>query len=314
MKNICWLATGGTIASRATKNGLSPGFTAREILELLPQLKTYGNISCKDIMQLDSTNLQPKDWKIIVSYIEKLYCKYDAFIITHGTDTLCWTSAALSCMLENLLKPIIIVGSQLTLEEENTDAVYNLNSAFALAQKGYPGVFAVCGGQIIEGLWAKKLYSKDLRSIQSVNKEPVAVFDKDNIHWNNYTVQMPGKDLKVYRKLKIKIAQVKMMPGLDCEVLYSLANIGYKAIIIESYGAGGIPSIYSSKDKKKDIIHAIEKLTKKGIIIVCTTQCTYDGVYLDRYEVGLKACNAGVISAGKLSSEAAGVKLMVALG
>mgnify|MGYP000709590660 FL=1 len=102
--------------------------------------------------------------------------QYDGFVITHGTDTLNWTCCALHYMLENLAKPVVVIGSQLTIEEENTDAKFNLNAAFAMASSEKIGVFAVCGGQIIEGLWAKKLYSEDMRSIQSINKMPVATF------------------------------------------------------------------------------------------------------------------------------------------
>ena len=155
MKKICWLATGGTIASRPSENGLVPGFTAKEMLEMVPNLNDYGHIDCYDIMQLDSTNLQPEDWQYIAGYIEKLYEQYDGFVITHGTDTLNWTCCALHYMLENLAKPIVVIGSQLTIEEENTDAKFNLNAAFAMASSEKIGVFAVCGGQIIEGLWAK---------------------------------------------------------------------------------------------------------------------------------------------------------------
>lgn len=313
MKKICFLATGGTIASRPTKNGLAPGFTAQEMLAKLPRfrLQEYGKIDCYDIMQLDSTNLQPKDWQFIAKYIEKFYTDYDGFVITHGTDTLSWTCAALSCMLENLAKPIVIIGAQRTIEEEGTDALANLNAAFALVGKNYSGVYAVCGGQIIEGMWAKKLYSEDLRSIQSVNKREVAFFTENNITWHDYSTNKPSGEFKVHYELETKIAQVKIMPGLKSNILYNLADNGYKGIVIEAYGAGGIPS---SQDDKTNIIKAIQDLTKQGIIIVCTSQCTYDGVHMNRYEVGINACKAGAIPAGKISTETATVILMTALG
>lgn len=311
MKNICWLATGGTIASRSSEKGLVPGFTAKEMLELLPKLKKYGNIDCYDIMNLDSTNLQPKDWQYIAHYIEKYYAKYDGFVITHGTDTLNWTSCALSCMLENIAKPVVIIGSQFTIEEENTDAKANLNASFAVATSTLKGVYVVCGGQVIEGLWAKKIYSEDWRSIQSVNAMPVATFKSDEIKWLPYECSKVTGNFKVHYELEEKVAQVKIMPGLDCEILFALANMGYKGIVLEAYGAGGIPF---SENENKDIDRAIKQLTKDGIIIVCTTQCLYDGVHMNRYEVGIKAVEAGIIPAGKYSVEAATVKLMTALG
>lgn len=310
MKNICWLATGGTIASRPSDEGLAPGFCASEMLELVPELKQYGNIDCFDIMKLDSTNLQPKDWQIMAKYIEDNYDKYDGFVITHGTDTLNWTSCALHYMLENLAKPVVVIGAQLTIEEENTDAKENLNAAFAAASSELIGVFAVCGNQIMQGLWAKKLYSEDMRSIQSVNEPPVATFHGNDIKWNKYENPKVNGDLIVHYEMELKVAQVKMMPGLDPKLLLNLADLGYKGIVLEAYGAGGISF---NQVKEFSIVDTLALLIQKGIKVVCTTQCIYDGVHMDRYEVGIKACKAGVIPAGKLSTEAATVKLMLDL-
>ena len=311
MKNLCWLATGGTIASRPSSNGLVPGFTAQEMLDMLPELKKYGSIDCYDIMNLDSTNLQPHDWQFIARCIEKYYTQYDGFVITHGTDTLSWTSCALSCMLENPAKPIVVIGSQLTLEEESTDAKENLNAAFAVAASKLRGVYAVCGGQIISGLWAKKIYSEDLRSIQSVNMPPVATFCGSNITWSDFVCPPAVDEFKVHYELEEKVAQVKIMPGLDGEILAALADLGYKGIVLEAYGAGGIPF---AENENKDIDSAVKRLTEQGIVCVCVTQCLYDGVHMNRYEVGIKAVEAGIIPAGKYSAEAATVKLMTALG
>lgn len=310
MKNICWLATGGTIASRPSDDGLVPGFCASEMLELVPELRQYGNIDCFDIMKLDSTNLQPKDWQIMAKYIEDNYDKYDGFVITHGTDTLNWTSCALHYMLENLAKPVVVIGAQLTIEEENTDAKENLNAAFAVASSELIGVFAVCGNQIMQGLWAKKLYSEDMRSIQSVNEPPVATFHGSDINWNEYENPKVDGDLIVHYEMELKVAQVKMMPGLDPKLLLNLVDMGYKGIVLEAYGAGGISF---NQDKDYSIVDTLEQLIQKGIKVVCTTQCIYDGVHMDRYEVGIKACKAGVIPAGKLSTEAATIKLMLDL-
>lgn len=310
MKNICWLATGGTIASRSSENGLVPGFTAEEMLAMMPELKEYGQIDCLDIMQLDSTNLQPKDWQYIAKYIDDLYEKYDGFVITHGTDTLTWTCCALHYMLENLAKPVVVIGAQRTIEEQDTDAKANLNAAFKMASLDKIGVFAVCGGQIMEGLWAKKLYSEDLKSIQSVNKMPIATFNGYDITWNNYINPPINGDFKVHYDLELNVAQIKMMPGLNSKILDSLVDLGYKGIVIEAYGAGGIPF---AEENSQNIIGAIERLTNRGIKIVCTTQCLYDGVHMDRYEVGIKAQQAGVIPAQNLSVEAATVKLMIEL-
>lgn len=311
MKNLCWLATGGTIASRPGQNGLVPGFTAEAMLVMLPELKKYGNIDCYDIMNLDSTNLQPRDWQYIASCIEKYYVQYDGFVITHGTDTLSWTSCALSCMLENLAKPVAVIGSQFTIEEEHTDAKENLNAAFAVASSGLNGVYAVCGGQIISGLWAKKIYSEDLRSIQSVNMPPVAEFCGGEIVWSDFISPEVTGDFKVHYELEEKVMQIKIMPGIDSRFLFALADMGYKGIVLEAYGAGGIPF---SENEDKDIDKAVKRLTEKGMVFVCTTQCLYDGVHMDRYEVGIKAVEAGIIPAGKYSAEAATVKLMTALG
>lgn len=304
-KKICWLATGGTIASRPSDDGLVPGFTASEILNIMPELNKYGEIDCFDILNLDSTNLQPKDWQFMAKYIADLYDKYDGFVLTHGTDTLNWTCAALHFMLENLVKPVAVIGAQKTIEEAHTDAKANLNAAFALASSGRAGVYAICGGQIISGLWAKKLYSEDLRSIQSVNKLPIATFKDYAITWQENSLPKITGEFKLHSELELKVAQVQIMPGLSPDILFNLVEMNYRGIVLIAYGAGGIPH---------DLVSTIEKLTERGIVFVCTSQCIYDGVQMNRYEVGISACKSGVISAGKLSSEAATVKLMVALG
>lgn len=311
MKKLCWLATGGTIASRRGDDGLTPSFTAEELLMLNPQLNDFGSISCYDIMSLDSTNMNPSDWVYLAEYIEKIYDDYDGFVITHGTDTLEYTATALDVIFENLQKPVVLVASQRTIEEEYTDALDNLNAAFEMASQPTCGVYVVSGGQISKALWVQKLYSIDIKSLQSVNKDPVAVFRGEVV---SFLEDLPEPDYEhdfiVHSQFIHKVAIIKLWPGMTTDILDFYQQAGYRGLVIEAFGAGGIPT---NANSSYDIIGKLQELISQGMIVVCTTQCVHDGVQLDRYLVGKMAQDIGVIAGGKLSTTAVYTRLIFRL-
>ena len=133
MKKILLIATGGTIASIQTENGMMPGLNGKELVEQVPDLGKICEIETVELMQLDSTNIQPAHWVEMANTVKENYSSYDGFVISHGTDTMAYSSAALYYMLENLSKPVIFTGSQLSLTEEGSDAPDNLVTAFTAA-------------------------------------------------------------------------------------------------------------------------------------------------------------------------------------
>lgn len=308
MKKILMIGTGGTIASIPSEDGFVPGLDAKTMAKMVPGLNELADIECLELMDLDSSNIGPQHWQSMAKAIADNYAKYDGFVVTHGTDTMAYTAAALSSMLHNCQKPIVITGAQLTMGEQGTDAKRNIYFSFQTAVSDVKGVCLAFGDRIIHGLMAKKMCTENFNGFWSINYEPLAIVKDGKLVWNG-TIAGGYGDGEFYActELEIKVAVVKITPGLPSDVLDYYIEKGYKGIILEGYGAGGVPNA--------DInwLPALEKVLKAGIRVICCTQCLYDGVHLDRYPIGILANRLGAESAGELTVEAALCKLMVEL-
>lgn len=150
------MTTGGTISCVATEDGLEPTLSGNDILTSVPELRTLGEITVKDLTKIDSSNVVPQDWSSWATLIGDNYTEYDGFVLTHGTDTMAYTASALSYMLVNLGKPVVLTGSQVPLSLSNSDARSNLELAFTIASSGLPGVFVAFGNKVIKGDCCKK--------------------------------------------------------------------------------------------------------------------------------------------------------------
>ncbi len=310
MKKILLLATGGTIASVPSADGLVPGLEGRYLVEMVPEIAGMCELECQEILNLDSSNIEPVHWQKIVKSIADNYSAFDGFIITHGTDTMAYTCAALSMMLDNVSKPIAVTGAQLSMIEDGTDAKRNLLHAVQAAVSDLKGVALVFGDVIIHGCYAKKLCTQNFNGFKSINYPYLAKFDEEGIIWNteNHCGGACGKGkLQVADKLEPKVCVIKITPGLKPDILFWLAENGYKGVILEGFGNGGVPN------DSINWLPALGEIIKKGIRVVCTSQCIYDGVNLERYPIGSLAQKLGAESGGKLTVEALLVKLMVEL-
>ena len=184
MKKILFLTTGGTIACTVTDEGLEPTLKGEDILKQVPELRTLGEITVQDLTLLDSSNLEPAHWSAWARLIGDNYSDYDAFVLTHGTDTMAYTSSALSRMLINLGKPVVLTGAQVPLSLTNSDARSNLELAFSVAASGLPGVFVAFGNKVIKGDCAKKIFTRNPNAFESVNEAPVLYFGKEGVKKN----------------------------------------------------------------------------------------------------------------------------------
>lgn len=163
MKDILLIATGGTIASRLTQDGLAPQLCAGDILDCVPSLQKLCRIDALQLMNIDSTNMSPDQWLTIAACVRENYDRYDGFVITHGTDTMAYTAAALSYLIQRSRKPIVLTGSQKSIYSEDTDARRNLYDAFLAAQDDVLfGVLLVFDGHVIAGTRARKMRTKSL--------------------------------------------------------------------------------------------------------------------------------------------------------
>ncbi|WP_099469361.1 asparaginase [Konateibacter massiliensis] len=313
MKKILLLATGGTIASSDTGEGLSPSIDVEQMMSYVPEMKEHCDLSGISIMSVDSTNMSPKRMAKIAEALKEHYEEYDGFVITHGTDTMGYSAAALSYMLQNVNKPVVVTGSQKAIEEPDTDAVKNLSDALRFACEDVKGVFVAFDGKIINGTHAVKQKTRSADSFESVNFPYVAIIEQEKVTYNSdldkkniLKNQNEQAGLKIKTDLCEKIFILKIFPGMSPEIFECIQK-NYRGVIIESFGIGGIPH------EEYDIVFELSKLSDAGVAVVVTTQCMYEGIDLGIYAVGQKLAKQDVICAGDMTTEALTMKLMWAL-
>ncbi len=304
MKKLLMIATGGTIASSPSENGLIPTVTPDEFLNYIPEIKDFAQIETIQPVNLDSSNVQPEDWLIMAKTVQENYHNYDGFVITHGTDTLCYSACALSYLIQNPDKPVIITGAMHPIGATVSDANQNILDSVRLASTdGVSGVYIVFGGYALIGTRGSKTSNTEFTSFKSYNYPPAAVMNNTILHY--HTKKTPSDKLKFYNTLHTSVGLLKLSPGMDTEILDYMTD-HYDAVVIESYGCGGMPFT-----GKRNFLEMLEKVSKKGKTIVITTQVPIGGSDLSIYEVGQKSLKIpGVLQGYDMSVEAIVVKLM----
>lgn len=304
-KKILLICTGGTIASTMKKDGYAPGLTDADILDYIPAVKDFCKVDTVQVCNIDSTNMTPKHWSVVVKEIRKHYDAYDGFVILHGTDTMAYTAAALSYMIQNPEKPIVLTGSQKPICQENTDAKTNLMDsiryASAPSSNGVQIVFNHC---VIAGTRAKKTHAHSYAAFSSVNFPELATIRDDKIF--RYIAPMVYEEkVKFTEELHDSIGVLKLIPGTRPEMLEFLFGI-YDCLVIEGFGVGGIPE--SLKDEfYKQMNHWISK----GKLAVIATQVVNEGSNMEVYEVGSKVKkDFNLIESYDMTLEAVVTKLM----
>lgn len=307
-KHICVLATGGTIASRPTPNGLMPALSGEDILAMVPDLRARCDIDCVQLLQLDSTNLQPEHWIRMARAVAERRTQYDAFVITHGTDTMAYSASALHYMLENIDRPVVFTGSQLPAGVPGTDAEQNLLTAFHAALGGRAGVYIAFGGRVMFGNDARKFCTMQLTAFGNINRPLAGRFAGGRLTWLAGPSAQAGA-FRLHDQLDTRVGVLKIVPGLPPRMLEAFVDAGFRAVILEGYGLGGIPD----QESPMNFLPAFQYAKDHGCRLVCTTQCTYDGVDMDSYEMGVRAQQLGVEPGGTLTTEALLCKLMIEL-
>lgn len=315
MKKILLITTGGTIASASTENGLVPTFSADELLQLMPDISQIAEIDTFSLMSVDSSNMNLALISRIAEAVYGNYDKFDGFVITHGTDTMAYTAAALVYMLQNLGKPVVLTGSQVVVGALFSDTRRNLSDAFLFALDGVPGVFIAFDGVVINGARGTKFKSKSPDAFASINFPIIAEMKQGKVKYSSLMYHGPYS--KVYEIDKTRplilntgysdaVALIKLYPGIQPE-LFDYVKEHCKGVVIESFGVGGVPN------RDPDISKKIDDLLICGISVVLTTQCVENGTALGVYEVG-KFDSDRIVNAGDMNTEAIMMKLMCALG
>jgi len=308
LKNILMLTTGGTIASMASESGLIPRLDGYEMLSRVPKLEKICNIECKNILNLDSSNIQPEEWKLMAKEIYQGLQKYDGVVLLHGTDTMAYTASMLSFMLQGLNKPVILTGSQLPIVDEDTDARDNLIGAFLAANKDISGVYIFFGGRLIKGTRAVKTKTMSFDAFESINSADAGLFKEGTLYLNDVSLAEVATQAVLDEKIVPDVFLLKLIPGTKVEFFSYFTKMGYKGLVIEAFGLGGMHYV------RRDLINGIKSLIAENVPVVITTQCLYELSDPTVYEVGRKAYDEGVILGRDMTSEAAVTKLMWVLG
>lgn len=321
---VLLIYTGGTIGMmQDAKTGQLKPFDFKQLTDQIPELNkfevTLSAISFAN--PIDSSDMQPAVWIEIAKMIEKNYDKVDGFVVLHGSDTMSFTASALSFMLENLNKPVILTGSQLPIGMIRTDGKENLITAIEIAaakEKGKSIVSEVCiyfEYQLYRGNRTHKFNAEHFQAFQSANYPVLAEagvhlkYNQSALQKGNLpTGQAGGKKLKVHTSLDSNIAILKMFPGITQNVVEAILNAkNVKAIILETFGSGNAST-------QKWFIDALQKAISKGIVILNVTQCNAGKVEQGKYATSAAFKKIGVIGSSDITSEAAVAKLMFVLG
>ncbi len=314
--------TGGTIASKIDyKTGaVTPLVNPEELVESIPEIKNIANFKVKVLFQLLSEDIEPEHWEILAKKIyDEIGKNCLGIIVTHGTDTMHYTSAAISFMLQNLPKPVIFVGSQRSSDRGSSDAAMNLICAAQFIKKTDFAGIGVCMHAemddsycfIHDGVNARKMHTSRRDAFRSMDVLPIAkVYPSGAVEFlRDYQKRHDGKPM-LKNKFSKKVALIKSRPGFSHKELEFYEKAGYKGIVFEGTGMGHLPVNTSDKYTKnhEKLLNTIKRMTKKGIAICMTTQCAYGRVSMDVYRTGRLLQQNGVIPL-KMTPETAFVKL-----
>lgn len=331
MKHILLIATGGTIASAEDGNGLSPALTGEELARSVPEIEGLCELDIVQPMNIDSTNMRPVDWLRIAEVIRENYDAHDGFVVLHGTDTMSYTAAALSYLIQDSPKPIVLTGSQQPMGNPFTDAKINLYQSLVYAVSDRSrDVSIVFGGYAIAGTRARKQRTMSFNAFNSINYPVLAYLRQDKIICSGSVAVSAGlaegdcagggaarsadgalDEPRFYTELNSRVCALKLTPGLTPDI-FRLLKPDYDAVILETFGMGGVPERGADGASYQE---AIFDWVDSGRTVVMTTQVPEEGLDLGVYEVGRAyAEHPGILKGGDMTTEALVAKTMWALG
>ena len=279
-RKLLFITTGGTIASVKTENGLVPLLTSTELLARLPELGELCQPDTLSLFSVDSTDITPDHWLQIAAAVREHWTAYDGFIICHGTDTMGYTAAALSYLIQGSDKPIVLTGAQQPISGEITDAKKNLrDSVITAIDPASRGVMVVFGGKVIAGTRAKKDKTISYDAFASVNFPALGQVQGNRLV-RYIATPYPSIPLTFYRELSPRVFLLKLTPGMSPALIPAIFE-QYDCVIVESFGVGGIPQALMDA-----FAAGLGVYEKTGKILVMTTQVTYEGSDVGIYEVG----------------------------
>ena len=307
-KSILLIYTGGTIGMVNGNDGSLKPFDFEKLTAEIPELKKF-DVELDAIAfkkPIDSSNMNPKKWVYLANLVGQHYQQYDGFVILHGSDTMAYTASALSFLLEDLCKPVILTGSQLPIGIRRTDAKENLITSIEIAASGKtPEVCVYFEYKLLRGNRTVKINAEHFEAFDSPNFPTLA---EAGVHIKyrqkvNYCIT---NHLKVHEKMSDSVAVIKLYPGIPQEIITTLLNSNCKGIVLETFGSGNATT-------NSEFINALESAIHNGKIILNISQCTAGAVSQGLYETSSQLEKIGVVSGKDMTTEAAITKMMFLL-
>ncbi len=315
--DISIISTGGTVASVIDyKTGaVHPAFTADDLLRATPELMDYANIKAKSILNILSENMEPSYWvKSARSIADEINDGSSGVVVAHGTDTMHYTSAALSFMLETPV-PVVLTGAQRSSDRPSSDAFLNLISSVIAAKSDIAEVMVCMHAtdndsycHLHRGTKVRKMHTSRRDTFRSINALPLARVENKTLRLLDKNIDYKKRaetDLKLHDSIEPNVAFIKSYPGIKSDIIDYHIDKGYKGIVLEGTGLGHAP---------ENIVPSVERAVDSSIPVVMTSQCLYGYVNMNVYSTGRKLVNAGAISALDMLPETAYVKLIWTLG
>ncbi|MCF2137309.1 MAG: Glu-tRNA(Gln) amidotransferase subunit GatD [Candidatus Thorarchaeota archaeon] len=314
LPTVAVLSTGGTIASKVDyrTGAVNPALTAKDLYDAVPELRDFANIQASVIMSKFSEDVTPSDWVLIAKKAASVIRRgVDGVVIAHGTDTLGFTSAALSFALQDLPIPVVMVGSQRSSDRPSSDAALNLIAAtriasaadaaeVLLAMHGTPDDTVVLAHR---GTRVRKCHTSRRDAFQSIDASPIFSVEGDSIKELSPPLQRrdPGRRLKVRARFEEKVALIRVHPGISSRLIDHLVSDGYRGIVLEGTGLGHAP---------ETLLSSLKGAIDEGVVVAMTSQCIWGRIDMNVYRTGVELLDIGVIPCGNMLPETALVKLM----
>jgi L-asparaginase len=299
---IALIFCGGTIGmiKDPETGALTPAKDAQALLDVVPELDDHLDLDFHELVNIDSSNMNPGHWQQIAEKINELYKDYDGFVIAQGTDTMAYSASAVAYALQGLSKPVVFTGSIVPLSEIGADGRNNLIYACLVASMDLAEVCIVFGNKIVRAVRAKKNHESFVQVFDSPNYPLLGEIERP-IKLNEWRQKRENCNLEFKPEFNSNVGLLKMFPGFSLEILDGLINRGAKGVLIEGFGPGNLPS---------EVADGVKKLVDNGIAVVIGTQMEHGVANLQAYEAGYKVHEAGAISGLDMTTEAALTKLM----
>ena len=322
--DVLVLHTGGTIASRVSyeEGGVKPAFDPEDLVQMYPELAEEVNIHSDVVAQMLSEDMEPQHWQEIAKKIDEVHGEYDGIIVGHGTDTMSYTGAALTLMLQGLDTGVMLVGSQRSSDRPSSDASMNVYCASKfLTETDFTGV-GICMHETSSDNWCNILPAAKARKMHTSRRDAFSEINAEKLGRVNYksgeiqeNFEENDKEYELNTELNDKVGMLRIRPGMRPEELDFLIEQDYDGVVIEGTGLGHMPvdAFDENTQHHDEILEKLSELADEAVVVM-SSQCLNGRVDMDVYSAGIKIQEAGVISAKDMHPELAYVKLMWSLG